>query len=205
MFAKFIQYFNVLSGHQREFDRFVVDNYIPQVKGSGLMGIVGSWYVAAGEGPYFILEGLAESMEGVNLLLDQDDFQKLDHLLRFMIAGYKSKILVPAGGVRRVGPLDGQCRFNHHYDVLSERQPDYDRFLREVQAPTMDRLGIEIIGAWCVGIGPGPNTVVEGSCPSVRRILQAVASPEYKAMIAGLQSMVTCFGSKILVPSGHVT
>ncbi|MBU0513850.1 MAG: hypothetical protein KJ621_03670, partial [Proteobacteria bacterium] len=200
------QYFNVLSGRQREFDRFLIDNYIPQIDGSGLMRMVGSWHVAAGEGPYFILEGVAESMAGVNELLDQDDFQKLDHLLRFMIAGYKSKILSPRGEVSGVGlPVDGKCRFNHHYDLRSESREEYDRFLREVQAPTMARLGVEFIGGWYVGIGPGPNTVVEGSCVSVRRILEAIASDQYRRMIAELQAMVTCFGSKILVPSGHLT
>lgn len=204
MFVKFIQYFNVLSGSRRDFDRFLKDNYFPQINDTGLMKVVGSWHVAAGEGPYFILESVAESMKEVNAVLDQPDFQKLDHLLKFMITGYRSKILTPTGDVSVVMPAGKNCRFNRHYDVLSRRREDYERFIVEVQKPVMADLGVETIGGWNVGIGPGPNTVVEGACQTVRRILEAVASEEYRRMIAELRTMVTSFGSKILTPSGHV-
>jgi hypothetical protein len=44
--------------------------------------------------------------------------------------------------------------------------------------------------------------VVEGACPSVKTIMDAIGSERYRRLVAKLLSMVNCFGSKILVDTG---
>jgi hypothetical protein len=204
MIVKFIQYWNILSGCQGDFDRFITHDYIPQINQTGLLRIVGSWRVVSGEGPNFILEGAAQSLRLLNEMLRGNDFEKLDHLLRFLITGYKSKILISTGDLTALIPSPANCRFNHHFEVEAERSDDYRVFFRAVQIPTLQRLGIETIGSWYVGVGPGPNTVVEGSSPAVTDILRAIDSPAYKEMSDRLQTMASAFGSRILAPSGHL-
>lgn len=204
MIVKFIQYWNILSGSQEEFDRFLVSNYIPQINQSGLLRIIGCWQTVSGEGPNFILEGMADSLRLLNRVLRSDDFEKLDHLLRFLITDYKSKILITTGDLTALTPPMNNCRFNHHYDVAVEHSPRHRDLLRAVQIPILERLGVETIGSWYVGIGPGPNRVVEGSCPTVSGILQAIGSPDYKDLRDQLLPLVRNFGSRILVPSGHL-
>ena len=202
--AKFIQYFDVLSGREEEFRRFASRGYIPGINGTGLLRIVGSWFVAAGEGPYWILESVADSVKDINKLLQLDEFGKLNHLLHFLITNYKTKILAPSGLVEIVVPTQRGFRFNHHYNVAHGRHEACEKLVREAHIPTMERLGIRIIGGWYVVVGPGPNVVVEGSCPSVKQILDAIGSAEYQEISRKLVAMATGFGSKILVPTGLI-
>jgi hypothetical protein len=205
MTVKFIQYWDVLSEHEDEFRKFALKSYIPGINETGFLRIVESWHVASGEGPYYIFEGVADSVKSVNSLLQLDEFKKLNHLLHFLITNYKSKLLVPAGHIESIVPEHKNYRFNHHYDVIYDIFDDYVKFINNEHIPIMEELGIQIIGGWNVAIGPGPNIVIEGSCPSVKQILEAVGSERYRTLTSKLLTMVSGFGSKILVATGLVS
>ncbi len=202
MTVKFIQYWDVLSEREDEFSKFVTKSYIPGINETGYLNIVGCWHVASGEGPYFIMEGVADSVKNVHSLLQLDEFKKLSHLLHFLITNYKSKLLVPAGPVEGVVPADKNYRFNHHYDIIYDKFEDYMAFMKDEHLPAMQALGIKMIGAWYVAIGPGPNVVVEGACPGVKIIMEAIGSERYRRITAKLLTMVDGFGSKILADAG---
>jgi hypothetical protein len=148
------------------------------------------------------MEGVADSVKNVHNLLQLEEFIKLSHLLHFLITNYKSKLLVPTGPVEGIVPVDKNYRFNHHYDVNYDKYDDYIAFIINEHLPTMEELGVKMIGGWYVAIGPGPNMVVEGACPSVKTIMDAIGSERYRRLVAKLLSMVNCFGSKILVDTG---
>jgi hypothetical protein len=205
MSVKFIQYWDVLSEREEEFRKFVLKSYIPGVNETGFLKIVESWNVAAGEGPYYIMEGVANSVKNVNTLFQLDEFQKLNHLLHFLITNYKSKLLVPTGPIVGVVPEHKNFRFNHHYEVIYEKYDKYLEFLQNEHIPIMEALGVKIIGGWYAAIGPAPNIVIEGSCPSVKGILEAIGSERYRSLISKLFTMVDGFGSKILVANGLVS
>ena len=202
MTVKFIQYWDVLSEQENEFSKFVAKNYIPGINETGYLKIVGSWPVASGEGPYFIMEGVADSVKNVHSLLQLDEFKKLNHLLHFLITNYKSKLLVPTGPIEGVVPEDRNYRFNQHYDVIYDKFDNYITFMKDEHLPIMEELGVKLIGAWYVAIGPGPNMVVEGACPSAKIIMEAIGSERYRRLTAKLLTMVNGFGSKILVDTG---
>ena len=201
MIVKFIQYWDVLSERKNEFRKFVVKSYIPGINETGLLKIVGSWHVASGEGP-FIMEGVADSVKSINSLLQLDEFKKLNHLLHFLITNYKTKLLVPTGPIEGIVPEDRNYRFNHHYNIIYDKYDDYIEFIKNEHLPAMEVLGIKMIGAWDVAIGPGPNIVIEGSCSSVKIIMEAIGSERYRRLTAKLLTMVNGFGSKILVDTG---
>jgi len=202
MIVKFIQYCDPLSGHEDEFKNFVPKNYLPGINETGLLKVVGSWYVASGEGPSYIMEGVADSVKSIHKLLQLEEFQKLNHLMHFMITNYKTKILAPTGRVESIVPEYKNFRFNHHYDIIYDQYDDYLSFIEEAHIPTMEKLGIKMIGGWYVALGSGPNIVTEGSCGSVKQILDAIGSEEYRKLTSKLLTMVNGFGSKVLVPSG---
>jgi hypothetical protein len=202
MSAKFIQFFDVLPDKQEEFENFLRKNYIPGINETDLMKVVGSWRVASGEGPYHILESLAASLKDIHAYIQLDHIQKLNHLFHFLITNYKTKVMVPTGHLEAAIPEGVHYRFNHHYDMDTLRFDEYTRYMRENHIPAMESLGIQMIGGWHVAIGPGPNIVVEGAADSIETILAAVGSPEYRKLNDKLTTMVTKFGSKILVPTG---
>ena len=202
MTVKFIQFFDILSGREDEFNQFALNTYIPGVNAMGFLKIVGSWWVSCGEGPYCVFESVADSVKNINSLLQEDEFGKLNHLLHFLITNYKTKILAPAGSIESEIPAERHFRFNHHYNIEYDRLEEYMQFFEDQHLPTMEKLGIKIIGAWRVAIGPGPYIVTEGRCSSVKQILQAIGSAEYRELTSKIFTMVTDFGSKILVPTG---
>jgi hypothetical protein len=204
MTVKFIQYYDVLSGKDDEYRNFISKSYIPDINETGFLEIVGSWYLAAGEGPYHIMEGVADSVKSVHQLLLLDDFKKLNHLLHFLITNYKTKIMVPMGTIESQLPHETNFRFNHHYDINYAHYDEYVRFIRKEHIPTMEKLGINMIGGWYVALGPGPSIVVEGSCASVKHILEVIGSTEYGELTSALLAMVDGYGSKILAPTGLV-
>ncbi|MBW1720630.1 MAG: hypothetical protein JRH13_00340 [Deltaproteobacteria bacterium] len=202
MTVKFIQYCDVLSEHREEFGDFLSKNYIPGINDTGLLKILGSWYAVSGEGPFHILEGVADSMAQVHALLEQEEFIKLNRLMHFVSTNYRTKILVPTGRVESLLPEHTNFRFNHHYDVITDRYDTYEAFMENEYIPALEGLGIKMIGSWYVAIGPGPNIVTEGSCTDPKRILEAIGSETYRRLTAKLLPMVNGFGSKILMPSG---
>jgi hypothetical protein len=204
MAAKLIQFFDVLPDKQGEFEQFISKNYIPEINETGLMKVVGSWRVASGEGPYHILESLADSLEDIHAHIQLDHIQKLNHLFHFLITNYKTKTMVPTGHLEAAIPEGVHYRFNHHYDMDSNQFDDYSQYMQDGYIPTMERLGIRMIGGWHVAIGPGPNIVVEGAANSIETILAVVGSSEYRELVNQLNTRVTKFGSKILVPTGQV-
>jgi hypothetical protein len=205
MIVKFIQYWDVLPEREEEFRKFVVKSYIPGINETGLLKIVESWHVASGEGPFNIMEGVADSVKSINNLLQLDEFKKLNHLLHFLVTNYKTKLLVPTGPVEGIVPEHINYRFNHHYNINYDKYDDYIEFIENEHIPAMEVLGIKIIGGWDVAIGPGPNVVIEGSCSSVKQILAAIGSKKYQDLTSKLLTMVSGFGSKILVATGLVS
>ena len=205
MTAKFIQFFDILSGKEEEFIHFASKNYIPGIHDMGLTRIMGSWYVAAGESPYCILESVADSVEDINRLLMLEEFHKLSHLFHFLVTNYKTKILAPTDYMAEETPGSVNYRFNHHYNINTANYDEYMRFMEQEHIPVMENLGIKVIGRWYVAIGPGPNIVVEGSCASVKQILEAIGSVEYRELTSKIFGLVDNFGSKILVPTGLLT
>jgi hypothetical protein len=77
--------------------------------------------------------------------------------------------------------------------------------MAEEYLPTMEKLGLQMIGKWYVALGPGPNTVHESTCSSVQQILHLISSQEYQNMTSRLLTMVKGLGSKILVPMDLTT
>jgi len=206
MLVKFIQYWDVLSGKEEEFDTFLLKNYIPEINQSGFVKIVRSLNVLAGEGPQFILEGTSESIKNINRLFHDEDFHKLKRLLLFLVNGYKTKVLVPTGRFEnRLFEGDGYCQFNHHYDMIYEKFYEYSDFIVNEHIPTLNRMDITVDGEWEVSIGAGPNLVVEGHCENAQQLFEAIESEEYKQTTAKLLTMTVGYGSKILMPTGHLT
>ena len=180
MLVKFIQYWDVLSGKGEEFDTFLVKNYIPGINESSFVKIARSAYAIAGEGPYFILEGVSDSLQSVNQLLQDEEFYRLKRLLLFLITGYKTKVIVPTNRFEnKMSDVALNCQFSQYYDLVYEKYDEYTDFIISEHIPTLNKLGIDISGEWEVCIGAGPNLIIEGHCQSTKELFRAIETKEY--------------------------
>jgi hypothetical protein len=94
--------------------------------------------------------------------------------------------------------------FNQHWDVAPRKQQAYSDFVMTYYNPTLERIGIKLVGGYYVTVGMGPRIIAVGLTESLPDLEQAMASKEYEEITSRLMEFVTHYQSKILVPTGRV-
>jgi len=205
MAVKLIQYWNPIPDRQARFDRFFTDEYVPRIGEVGLMQIVGSWHVASGEGPYFIAEGVAESVQEIEALITRPDYLDLKARLLALVRDYHSKLLAPTGRVTaQPVEIERGYKFNQHFNIDSAQYYEFDRFLDSDYLPAVAQMGLEMVGDWRVRVGSTPHVVSECRAEELETIGQALEDAAFRQLTLSLLELVSDYGCKILVPSGHV-
>ncbi|MEW5721528.1 MAG: hypothetical protein AB1896_00360 [Thermodesulfobacteriota bacterium] len=203
--VKLLQYWNVRSESRAGFDSFFSGEFVPEVTGSGLMKITGSWHVASGEGPYFIAEGVSRSLVEVQDLVMGPVFQTLRRRLLLLASDYATKLLLPAdpAGVKEV-EVERGFKFTQHFNVNPADHFEYLDFTGREYLPALARFGLETVGGWTVAVGATPYVINESRAADLGLIGHMLESREYQDLTLRLLGLVTGYGCKILVPSGHV-
>ena len=93
---KYVQNFNINSPDYYEFISFIIEEYLPGLKGLGLT-MVGSWYINIGPTPHMAFEWYAKKLETIAGVFDSIDFQRLSVKFVSMTSDYGCKLLVPSG------------------------------------------------------------------------------------------------------------
>jgi hypothetical protein len=205
MLAKLIQYWNVFYDRREDFDTFLINQFVPRIDETGLMKVIGSWHVASGEGPYFIVEGVSESLEHMEALIMGPEFLELRESLLHLVRDYTTKLLVPTGNVPpRLVEIEHGFKFTQHFNINAADSYAYTAFVRDEHLPKMGQLGMEMVGGWHVAVGATPYVVAEGRADDLTTIGEMLENPEFQILTLKLLSLVSNYGCKILVPSGHV-
>ena len=205
MSVKLIQYWNVRHGCQEAFDAFFTRDYVTAVDGTALMRMVGAWHTASGEGPYFLTEGVSDSLEKVEALIMGPVFSDLRRRLGHLVEDYATKLLVPRDAVED-GPagIASGYKFTQHFNINAAEIYAFDEFFTDVYAQGLVRFGVRLVGHWQVAVGATPYVVVEGCSDALATIGDMLQHPVYQRLTLNLLNMVSGYGCKILVPSGHL-
>lgn len=203
--VKLIQYWNILQGRKAAFDTFFTQEFVPEIHKTGLMKIVGSWHVVSGEGPYFIAEGVSDAIDQVESLIKDPAYFELRQKLFRHVADYSTKLLVTTGRVEPQ-PIQDEWgyKFNQHFNI---NPPDYYEFItfeEREHIPAMEGFGLKMVGSWRVAVGATPYVVDECRAEDLATIGEMLQSPDYQKLTLKLLNMVSNYGCKILVPSGHL-
>ena len=94
--------------------------------------------------------------------------------------------------------------FNQHWDVAPGKQQAYSDFVMTYYNPTLNGIGIKLVGGYYVTVGMGPRIIAVGLTESLPELEQAMASKEFEEVTSRLMELVTHYHSKILVPTGRV-
>jgi len=94
--------------------------------------------------------------------------------------------------------------FNQHWDIVPGRQQEYSDFVMTSYNPTLDRIGVKLVGGYYVTVGMGPRVIAVGLAQSLHELEAALASAEYEEITNRLMEFVTHYHSKILIPTGRV-
>jgi hypothetical protein len=94
--------------------------------------------------------------------------------------------------------------FNQHWDLAPGKQQAYSDFLMTHYNPTLNKIGIKLVGGYYVTVGMGPRIIAVGLAQTLNELEGALASPEYEDITNRLMEFVTHYHSKILIPTGRV-
>jgi hypothetical protein len=203
--AKLIQYWNIRHGCHDDFDSFFTRQFIPQINDTGLMQIVASWHTASGEGPYFLVEGVSATLEDVESLVMGPVFGKLRQELFRLVSDYRSKLMMPRN-FAETEPVEVEqgFKFTQHFNINAADIYAFDSFFQEAYVPHLKERGIDLVGEWNVVVGATPYVSIETRAKALEIFGELLENPDCRRMTRDLLNMVSCYGCKILVPSGHL-
>jgi hypothetical protein len=92
---KFNQYFNILPGMEKDYRKFLEDEFIPRMEEVGIR-ITNIWKVIIGSGPFILVEGTGPRIEDIAKAIATDNYRNLTRTLKSKyVSDYQSKILCP--------------------------------------------------------------------------------------------------------------
>ena len=94
--VKFNQYWTVDFSKTKEYEQFIINEYIPSINKLGIH-IVAGWGVLIGGYSENILEGISNSLELLENALRSTNYRELNDELQNYLKKYKTKVLVSTG------------------------------------------------------------------------------------------------------------
>lgn len=92
---KFNQYFNIIPGMEKDFRKFLDEEFIPRMERVGIR-VTNIWKVIIGSGPFVLVEGTGYRIEDLAKAIAADDYRALTRTLKSRyVSDYQSKILAP--------------------------------------------------------------------------------------------------------------
>ena len=92
---KFNQYFNVLPGMEKDYGKFLEEEFIPMMEKLDIK-VTNIWKVIIGNGPFVLVEGTSPKIEEIAKSIAADEFRTLTRKLKSKyVSDYQTKILAP--------------------------------------------------------------------------------------------------------------
>jgi len=206
MIVKLIQYWDVILGRQAEFDNLLRDEYIPLVDNSGLMKVAEAWNVLVGEGPFFSLEGIAQSINDIESLILSDNYKRVKERLFHYITNYYSKIITPREDIFP-SPIVTEIGYKYvqNFDISPPDYYEFLSFVTEEYLPDLEGLGMTMVGSWYVDVGPTPHRAFEWYAKKLETIAGLFDNINFQKLTAKFVRMTSDYRCKLLFPSGHTS
>ncbi len=95
--------------------------------------------------------------------------------------------------------------FTQYWDVIPGKFDEYTAFITNEYIPTMERLGLKLLGGFYVAVGQGPRIIAVGTVEEQDYLRRILAKEEYRTVTDKLFELTCRYSSKLYVSSGRVT
>ncbi|MCX5874138.1 MAG: hypothetical protein NTY51_13025 [Deltaproteobacteria bacterium] len=95
--------------------------------------------------------------------------------------------------------------FTQYWDVIPGKFDEYSAFITNEYIPTMERLGLKLLGGFYVAVGQGPRIIAVGTVEEQDYLRRILAKEEYRTVTDKLFELTCRYSSKLYVSSGRVT
>jgi len=94
--------------------------------------------------------------------------------------------------------------FTQYWDVLPGKFEAYSTFATNEYIPTIQSLGIKLLGGYYVAVGAGPRIIAVATVEEQDYLRKILATAEYRIITSKLQQLVARYASKLYVSSGRL-
>ena len=118
--VKFNQYWVVIPDRTKDYEKFIIKDFIPGLNGMGIQ-IVAGWTVIIGAYTEILLEGVSNDLDLLEQALKQSKYKELSDNLLSYVKGYKTKILVPSSrtDIYSMDIKEHTVKFSQMWDVIN--------------------------------------------------------------------------------------
>ena len=181
MTVKLNHYWSIGSVRKKDYDKFIIDDFIPGVNRLGVHTVAG-WSVMVGAYSEIIIETVANDLDHLENALRNPGYQRLKASLLNYIRNYKTKVLINANKKNSYTTdiMDDSVKFNQMWDVLGDQKEAFERYTTEVFYPALEELGIAVAQEWEVLIGDGPHIICEGRVNDISSLINNLQSKRFR-------------------------
>jgi hypothetical protein len=94
--------------------------------------------------------------------------------------------------------------FTQYWDIMPGHFDDYSTFVMNEYVPTLQKLGIRLVGGYYVVVGEGPRVVAVAEVESLDSLHKNLATREYRIISNRLLEYAWKYNSKVWAPSGRI-
>jgi len=199
MTVKLNHYWSIRPVRKKDYDKFIIDDFIPGVNRLGIHTVAG-WSVMVGAYSEIIIEMVANDLDHLENALRNPGYQQLKASLLNYIRNYKTKVLINTDKKNSYTTdiMDDSVKFNQMWDVLGDQKEAFDRYTTEVFYPALEELGIAVAQEWEVLIGDGPHIICEGRVNDIGSLISNLQSKKFRMAKRELKNYVENYESRIL-------
>jgi hypothetical protein len=94
--------------------------------------------------------------------------------------------------------------FTQYWDVMPGKFDGYATFVTNEYNPTVEKLGIRLVGGYYVAVGEGPRIVAVAEVENVDSLHRSLSTKEYRVISNRLLQYVWKYSNKVWAPSGKI-
>ena len=199
MTVKLNHYYSINPVKNKEYQKFIIGKFIPGVNKLG-MHTVAVWSVMVGAYSEIVFESVSNDLELLEKAMRNPQYRILKSALFQYIKNYQTKVLVDTGKVDAYSTdiREDTVKFNQAWDVISEKQEEYDKFTNDEYYPILRDLRITVAGEWEVLIGDSPRIICEGRATDTQNLITNLQSKKMHQALQQLKQYVENYRSRIL-------
>ena len=197
--VKLNHYWTIIHSKKNDYNKFMLKKFIPKINQLGMHAVAG-WTILVGAYSDIMFETVSNDLDLLEKALNNPKYKILKAELLNFVKGYKTKVLVNAGTVDTYSTdiQEDTVKFNQMWDVIGDKQADYERYTSGEFYPTLEALGITVAREWEVLIGDGPRIICEGRATETDSLIRNLQSKKFRQAKERLKGYVETYESRIL-------
>jgi hypothetical protein len=188
------QEWDIVRGKEKEYEKFVENEFIPRSNEMGLRS-VGGFYVEVGPGPRIISLKTADDVIDLLTVFFSKEFKALVMELEDYVTSYGNRVMLSIGKDINGGYKiqKGVWKYIQYYDIIPGQKENYKQFILEEYLPAMKEIDyLEVTSGWKVVLGGKSHIVGELTLESSVDIGRLLDDPVFQEATDKLRRRHVC-------------